>query len=212
MTEENFDTQSVKNDEFATRESDNFAENIDTSVENRDFLHTNAQKVNLEETQEQNLQKSDVFQDIFSQKSSDIESTSDQVSNFDVQSSGKNLQENIKFLSREEDNLLFSRLFPGIDREKLEKDAKFKLFSDGKDKTTSFCALYADYLTFVQQIRDEVTVRYIISKNNRLSSPGALSSPESNDGDYFSKEQVQKMTREQIARNYIKIRESQQNW
>ena len=204
--------ESIPSDSFDAKNNNNLIENALTSVENSVFFKENEQNDDFSQCDEQNLQKSTIMESKNFEILSDSTKAQDPVSDFNASTIIKNSHDNIKFLSSEEDNRLFSRLFPGVDRKTLENDSKFKLFVSGKDKNSSFCSIYADYLTFIGEIRKESAMRDIVAQNNRLSSPGALSSPNSNKGDYFSKEQVQKMTREQIARNYIKIRESQQKW
>lgn len=140
------------------------------------------------------------------------DTASDPVSELGVQDSIKNLDKNTKVLSTEEDDLLFSRLFPGVKRENVENDPNFKLFADGKDKSKPFCSLYGEYIALVSKIREESAMRGVVAMKNKLSSPGSLSSEESPDNSYFTREQVLKMSREQISRNYNKIRESQQKW
>ena len=187
-------------------QSGDFLEKSDKTNEN---ATTDAQNLSNDS---QNVQKSSLFGDKFDNKSSDLNTISSQVSEFSSQINVQNLDENSKILSQEEDNALFSRLFPGVKRENVEKDPNFKLFADGKSKNKPFCSLYGEYLSLVGKIREEITMRGVVAMKNKLSSPGPLSSEESPDSSYFTREQVLKMSKEQIARNYNKIRESQQKW
>ncbi|MBE6663600.1 MAG: hypothetical protein E7602_03750 [Ruminococcaceae bacterium] len=210
--EEILESQSNENSRFNNTNSQQNAQSTQTSVENSSFQ----QKINTSEKNhdafEENMQISTNFQCDFIEKVNISEQKKDPVSDFDCKSIGTNSLESNVFSSNDEDNLLFSRLFPGVSKETLEKDEKFKLFARSKDKSLSLCEIYADYLSFSQKMRDEVAIRVATAQNNRNSSPGALSAPKGDGNDYFSKEQVKKMSREQIARNYTKIRESQQKW
>ena len=47
---------------------------------------------------------------------------------------------------------------------------------------------------------------------NSKATPGALSSPNGADSGFFTKEQVQKMTQEEVSKNYDKIRASMRKW
>ncbi len=115
-------------------------------------------------------------------------------------------------ISSEEDNLLFERLFPGVSRQNVENDEIFKVFARSIDKSAPFVAVYSDYLALVDKISAEAVKKHIIKEKNKLSSPGALASSEPVNADFFTKEQVLKMTREQISQNYSKIRKSQEKW
>ena len=205
----------VETDESALKNTmpvENLAKNSDTSVENNSFSASNEKNDLKSNFSTENLQKLDNFDNDFLEKSVNFESIADRVSDFYVKSEVENNATIDRILSQEEDDALFSRLFPGVNKEYIKNDPKFKLFSKGKSKSASFCAIYADYLSFVKEIRDDESKRHKIAQNNKLSSPGALSSPHGSENDYFSKEQVKKMSKEQIARNYSKIRESQQKW
>jgi hypothetical protein len=47
---------------------------------------------------------------------------------------------------------------------------------------------------------------------NQKATPGALSSPKSSDNSYFTREQVKGMSKEEIHKNYDKIRASMTKW
>ena len=111
----------------------------------------------------------------------------------------------------EDDNIFFSKLFPGVSREKVENDDNFKLFARLKDKNVLFTSLYSDYIDLVDRISTAATEKALFSMQNRLSSPGSLACESIRDG-FYTKEQVLKMSREEIAKNYDNIRKSQQNW
>lgn len=113
--------------------------------------------------------------------------------------------------SEEEENLIFSKLFPGVLRQNVEKDECFKLFAQFKDKNRSFSLLYSDYLALVKKISDSATEKALFSLQNKASSPGSLASTANSDS-FFTREQVLRMSHEEISKNYDKIRKSQENW
>lgn len=113
--------------------------------------------------------------------------------------------------SEEEENLIFSKLFPGVLRQNVENDECFKLFAQFKDKNRSFSLLYSDYLALVKKISNSATEKALFSLQNKASSPGSLASATNSDS-FFTREQVLRMSREEISKNYDKIRKSQENW
>ena len=112
---------------------------------------------------------------------------------------------------KEEDDLIFSKLFPGVLRENVENDEDFKLFARFKDKNTLFSTLYSDYLALVERISQNATQKALFSFQNKASSPGSLASSAQESG-FYTKEQVLRMSREEIKKNYDRIRKSQENW
>lgn len=116
-----------------------------------------------------------------------------------------------KIASEENDNLIFSKLFPGVSREDVEKDEDFKLFARTKAKNVLFSSLYCDYLALVERISASATEKALFSLQNSNATPGSLASASQGDG-FYTKEQVLKMSREEISNNYEKIRQSQQSW
>ena len=150
----------------------------------------------------------DYNQNLVSQNNDTSSKIADPVSNFD--STNASAEGEISF-SLKEDNLLFERLFPGVLRENVEKEETFKLFSRFAPKNTPFVSIYSDYLALVDKISDSAIKKYLVSEENKRSSAGSLASG-SNQSEFYSREQVLKMSREQIAKNYDKIRKSQEKW
>ena len=111
----------------------------------------------------------------------------------------------------ESDKLLFSKLFPSVSLENVLNDENFKLFARTKGKNTLVSALYSDYTELVRKISYDAVEKAVFSMQNTASSPGSLSTTAVKDN-FFTKEQVLRMSREEIKKNYNKIRESQQNW
>jgi hypothetical protein len=134
--------------------------------------------------------------------------TVDPVSDFSDFENGE--ERKISF-SLEEDNLLLQRLFPGVLRENVENDEACKLFSRFAPKSTPFASIYSDYLALVDKISDSAIKKHLVNEQNKRASAGSLASS-SNQSEFYSKEQVLKMSREQISKNYDKIRKSQEKW
>ena len=112
--------------------------------------------------------------------------------------------------STDEAYLEFERLFPGITRERLETDEAFKLFSNSSlEKLPN---RYKNYLKLVDIIEKRATEKALSRLASKNSAVGPLSSSSSGEVDFFTKEQVLKMSKEEISRNFAKIRQSQQRW
>lgn len=124
---------------------------------------------------------------------------------FNVESTTENI------ISDEDDSLLFSKLFPGVSRESIENDEVFKLFSKSRLKNAPFSVIYSDFRALVDKISQSEREKLAFSAKVANSSPGALASSATDDS-FFTKEQVLRMNKEQIARNYQKIRQSQERW
>ena len=213
-TEQN--VSSDKNQEILSQTSVENTKNTRTSVEFKEISADSTESEDfsrpITESATKNVQFSAISKANILENSASKEAEPNPVSEFSAQTECQNSDNNCIILSTEEDNALFSRLFPGVKRENVEKDPVFKLFADGKSKSKSFCSIYGEYLSLVNKIREEITMRGVIAMKNKLSSPGSLSTEENPENTYFTREQVLKMSKEQIARNYDKIRESQQKW
>ena len=114
--------------------------------------------------------------------------------------------------SKEDEILVFSKLFPNVSIEKLEQDELFRLFSSHNGKNLTISNLYTNYLRLVNALSDDFAKKSLVSLQNKLSSPGSLASSEKTSEVFFTKEQVLRMTPEQISQNYNIIRKSQQKW
>ena len=108
--------------------------------------------------------------------------------------------------------LVFSKLFPNVSLEKLEKDELFCLFSSHNGKNIAISELYTNYLRLIKAIESDFATKAAVLAQNKLSSPGSLASSEKTIDVFFTKEQVLRMNPEQISKNYETIRKSQQKW
>ncbi len=114
--------------------------------------------------------------------------------------------------SNEEENLVFSKLFPGVSLEKIEQDELFRLFSSHNGNKLTISDLYTNYLRFISMVEGDFAKKSLVSLQNKLLSPGSLASSKKSGEIFFTKEQVLKMSPSQIADNYEIIRKSQQKW
>lgn len=196
------------------------SQNSDNGSTNLDFPTANTANITendiINEKNSENQQatcKNEPFSDTNScRNDSATEPTLDHVSDNDVNLLVKNDDCFSDNSSLEEESEAFSRLFPGVSKENVENDRIFKLFREINTSAKPFCELYSDYLSLYSAISKEISVKNNILFKAQQASPGSLCSSESYDDGFFTKDQVLRMSKEQIAKNYEKIRKSQQKW
>ena len=105
----------------------------------------------------------------------------------------------------------FEIIYPNISKNSLLSDEGLRIFSEGKENKP-LSVVYAQYKQLVAKISSEAIKQEQIRQNNANSSVGGLSSANSGDDGYFTREQVLKMSRDEIKRNYKRIRQSQARW
>lgn len=105
----------------------------------------------------------------------------------------------------------FEVIYPNVSRKSLLDDENLRIFAEGKENKP-LSVIYAQYKQIVGKIEAEAIKQERARQNNALSSVGTLSSTNSGENVYFTKEQVQKMSPSEIKRNYKRIRESQARW
>lgn len=115
-------------------------------------------------------------------------------------------------VSAEKEKLVFSKLFPNVSIEKLESDELFSLFSLHNGEKLTISDLYKNFLHFISAVENDFAKKSLVSLQNKLISPGSLASSEKSNEVFFTKEQVLRMSPQQIAQNYNSIRKSQQKW
>ena len=106
----------------------------------------------------------------------------------------------------------FAAKHPEVDINTLLQDKQFQSFASGKVGTLPLSEIYEGFVGLVAEY--EKKARQIAKQTlaNSKASPGALSSPNGADSGFFTKEQVQKMTQEEVSKNYDKIRASMRKW
>lgn len=110
----------------------------------------------------------------------------------------------------------FMETFPDVDLKKLTENEDFSTFAAKRVRKEPLKDIYEDFINMQTIIESRVEERAkekakeLIAKTK--ATPGALSSKVDNDADYYSQEQVQKMTQEEVSKNYSKIKKSMENW
>ena len=105
----------------------------------------------------------------------------------------------------------FAGKYPNISKNALYKDKLLEKFAKGKE-SYALSEIFAEYEELSSKIASNAVKAYITRTENESSSVGALYSQGSSCDVLFTKEQVLKMTPEEIKRNFTKIRESQAKW
>jgi hypothetical protein len=109
----------------------------------------------------------------------------------------------------------FAAAYPDVKPDDLIRDADFSTYAQGKVGKVPLTEIYRGYRGMVDKIAANVEQRLTRTmaqaQANRQASPGTLSG--SGEGEpFFTREQVQKMTRAEISANYDRIMESQRYW
>ena len=131
----------------------------------------------------------------------------------------KNREKSIKLKEEQEraewyenDKKDFQAKHPEVNLGALIQDKSFQLFSSGKVGTLPLSEIYEGFMQVTLQYEKQAKEMAKQMLANKKASPGALSSSNIQDNGYFTREQVQKMSQEEVHKNYDKIRASMQKW
>ena len=127
------------------------------------------------------------------------------------QSSTKNFEFYRDFFS-EDSKSEFSKNFPDIDPSKLRNNREFCSLLELLRKNPTLSQIYACFNGIYLSAASNAEEKLLHALANSNASVGALSSANSSTECYFTKEQVLKMSKEQIKANYSQIRNSQKHW
>ena len=114
------------------------------------------------------------------------------------------------------DREAFTKKYPEVDINALIRDEQFINYSNGKVGEVPLSEIYEGYSRMLEKLKADAE-RAANSKAqqqlaNAKASPGSLASTNANDNGYFTREQVQQMTKEEVHKNYDKIRASMAKW
>lgn len=108
-----------------------------------------------------------------------------------------------------EDAKLFRTTYPNVKISDLQSDSRFLKFSDGKLETQPLTKVYGDYLEFVKEFDAEVDKRARRLAAKAKSSPGAQeTSATTAESEYFTLEQIKKMSQKEVSQNFEKVEKS----
>ncbi len=106
----------------------------------------------------------------------------------------------------------FEKEFPDVNVAELIADEDFREWSDGKIGTKPLTEIYRRFLGFKSRYDSrakDLAAQYIANKG---ASPGALHDTQPASSDFFTADEVRKMTPEEVHKNYDKIRKSMEKW
>lgn len=106
----------------------------------------------------------------------------------------------------------FSTKHPEVNVHSLISNEQFQKFADGKVGKQPLSEIYDDFISFVSEYEKKAKQMVKQTLANKKASPGSLSSTNPNDSGYYTREQVQAMTQEEVHKNYDKIRASMSKW
>ena len=112
-----------------------------------------------------------------------------------------------------EDNIkAFGKDFPGVDIEKVRTNQGFNALLGAIMHNPTLSSVYSCFNSIVEDAKESSRGKILHALANLDASVGSLSSSQPSDSGYFTKEQVMKMSREEVKQNLDKIRASQSNW
>lgn len=106
----------------------------------------------------------------------------------------------------------FSKEFPDVDIEKLCNSQEFQALLAILSKNPTLTEIYACFNKISASAEEKSEKRLLQALANAKSGVGALSSAQNAEHAYFTKDQVLKMSPDQIKTHYNAIRKSQQRW
>lgn len=106
----------------------------------------------------------------------------------------------------------FQAKHPEVDIQSLIKSEQFQKFAEGKVGNQPLSEIYEDFREFVGEYEKKAKQMVKQTLANAKASPGSLSSTNPVDSGYFTREQVLGMSKEEVHKNYDKIRASMPKW
>ncbi len=110
------------------------------------------------------------------------------------------------------DRATFEQTHPTVKIEELLSDANFQSYADGKVGRVPLAKIYEGYTALVGTVDGKAKDLAAQAIANRQASPGSAAASGAAESDFFTAEQVRKMSRKEIHENYDKIRKSMEKW
>ena len=110
------------------------------------------------------------------------------------------------------DRASFIKNHPEVNLDELIKDPNFQSYADGKVRRVPLSEIYEGYLKLTKSVDGKAKDLAAQALANRQASPGSAASSGTADSDFYTAEQVRKMSRKEIHENYEKIRKSMAKW
>lgn len=106
----------------------------------------------------------------------------------------------------------FSNKHPEVNLKELTEDKQFQRYAQGKVGVLPLSEIYEGFIDIVSESENKAKKIAKQMVANSKATPGALSTAGTAESTFFTKEQVLGMTKEEISKNYEKIKESQKKW
>ena len=110
------------------------------------------------------------------------------------------------------DRASFVKEHPEVNLNDLLKDVKFQSYANGKVRHLTLSEIYEGYAKVAKAFKDEAKDLAAQAVANRQASPGSAASSGTADSDFYTAEQVRKMSPKEIHDNFKKIRASMAKW
>lgn len=110
------------------------------------------------------------------------------------------------------DRAAFVNEHPDVNLNDLLKDVNFQAYADGKVGRVPLSEIYKGYTALTKSVDGKAKDLAAQAIANRQASPGSAASSGTADSDFFTAEQVRKMSKAEIHKNYEKIRASMAKW
>lgn len=110
------------------------------------------------------------------------------------------------------DREAFVTKHPNVNLDELINDRRFRAFARGKTGEVPMSEIYEEFVELVGEYEENATRMAAQMLANQKASPGALSTTHGAESDYFTPEQVKKMSPTEVKANYEKIRSSMTKW
>lgn len=106
----------------------------------------------------------------------------------------------------------FKKANPDVDTDALFQDEAFSDYAEGKLGSKPLTQIYEGYRKLVGNTRKAEQEKAAQALANSRATPGSAQNTSTGETDFFTKEQVQKMSPDEVNKNLDKILKSQKKW
>lgn len=106
----------------------------------------------------------------------------------------------------------FTKAHPNVNLSEILADEGFQSYADGKVGRVPLATIYEGYQKIVGRVDGKAKDLAAQAIANKQASPGSTAATGAAESDFFTQEQVRKMSRKEIHENYEKIRKSMAKW
>ena len=110
------------------------------------------------------------------------------------------------------DRASFVKNHPDVNLDELIKDPNFQSYADGKVGRVPLSDIYKGYTALTKAVDGKAKDLAAQALANRQASPGSAASSGATESDFYTAEQVRKMSPKEIHENFKKIRASMAKW